>query len=125
MEVALLQAKKSCPFIHVASASSLRRLTTGSNTNRLLLKAKQCPIMSQAIQSRSISTTKVAPQTPSKPLKASVVGKFSLFFVCRAEKKTNLSHLQVTTRVPFPPLPLLSLIKLKSILITRAFTKMN
>jgi 5-aminolevulinate synthase len=75
METALLQAKKTCPFIHVASASSLRRLTTGSNTNPLLLKAKQCPIMSQAIQSRSISTSKAVTQTPSKPLKASIAGK--------------------------------------------------
>lgn len=53
-----MQAKKSCPFIHVASASSLRRLTTGSS-NPLLSKAKQCPIMSQAISSRSISTSAV------------------------------------------------------------------
>lgn len=74
-----MQAKKSCPFIHVASASSLRRLTTtGSNQamSPLMTKAKQCPIMSQAIQSRSISTSNVVAQaTPSKPVKASA-GKF-------------------------------------------------
>lgn len=68
-----MQAKKSCPFIHVASASSLRRLTTtGPNQamSPLMTKAKQCPIMSQAISSRSISTSSVVSQTPSKPLKA-------------------------------------------------------
>lgn len=69
-----MQAKKSCPFINVASASSLRRLTTGSSANQamspLMNKAKQCPIMSQAIQSRSISTSNVVAQSPSKPVKA-------------------------------------------------------
>jgi 5-aminolevulinate synthase len=72
MELALMQAKKSCPFIHVASASSLRRLTAGSNQvmSPLMTKAKQCPIMSQAISSRSISTSNVVSQTPSKPVKA-------------------------------------------------------
>lgn len=71
-----MQAKKSCPFIHVASASSLRRLTmTGPNQamSPLMTKAKQCPIMSQAISSRSISTSSVVSQTPSKPLKATAV----------------------------------------------------
>ncbi|KAI8988644.1 pyridoxal phosphate-dependent transferase [Pilobolus umbonatus] len=63
MEIALLQAKKSCPFIHVASASSLRRLTS-SSLNPLLLKAKQCPVMSQAISSRSLSTSKTVQQPP-------------------------------------------------------------
>jgi 5-aminolevulinate synthase len=74
MEIALMQAKKSCPFIHVASASSLRRLTTGGANQAmspLMTKAKQCPIMSQAIQSRSISTSNVVSHAPSKPLKAS------------------------------------------------------
>ncbi|KAI8091918.1 pyridoxal phosphate-dependent transferase [Thamnidium elegans] len=55
MEIALMQAKKSCPFIHVASASSLRRLM-GKN-NLLLNKAKSCPIMGQALSARSISTS--------------------------------------------------------------------
>lgn len=50
-----MQAKKSCPFIHVASASSLRRLM-GKN-NLLLNKAKSCPIMGQALSARSISTS--------------------------------------------------------------------
>jgi 5-aminolevulinate synthase len=63
-----MQAKKSCPFIHVASASSLRRLTTGSNQamSPLMNKARQCPVMGQAISSRSISTTPVVEQTPTK-----------------------------------------------------------
>ncbi|OBZ86405.1 5-aminolevulinate synthase, mitochondrial [Choanephora cucurbitarum] len=72
MEVALLQAKKSCPFINVASASSLRRLTSG-NMNPLITKAKQCPVMGQAISSRSLSTSSVATQTPTKPTKATAV----------------------------------------------------
>ncbi|KAI8092128.1 pyridoxal phosphate-dependent transferase [Gilbertella persicaria] len=73
MEVALLQAKKSCPFIHVASASSLRRLTSGPNINPLITKAKQCPVMSQAISSRSISTSRAVSQAPSKPAKAATI----------------------------------------------------
>jgi 5-aminolevulinate synthase len=73
MEIALLQAKKSCPFIHVASASSLRKLTTSANqaASPLMAKAKQCPIMSQAISARSLSTSKAVPQSPSKAVKAS------------------------------------------------------
>ncbi|KAG1180111.1 hypothetical protein G6F70_002001 [Rhizopus microsporus] len=71
MEVALMQAKKSCPFIHLASASSLRRMTS-SGVNPLITKAKQCPVMSQAISARALSTSSVVKQTPSKPVKASI-----------------------------------------------------
>lgn len=57
-----MQAKKTCPFIHVASASSLRRLTTGNTMGPLMSKARQCPVMSQAISSRSMSTTVESPK---------------------------------------------------------------
>ncbi|KAI7901803.1 pyridoxal phosphate-dependent transferase [Cokeromyces recurvatus] len=80
MEIALLQAKKSCPFIHVASASSLRQLTTAGTSrsaNPLMLKAKQCPVMSKAIQRRSLSTTQTVSQNPSKPLRATAVNNHS------------------------------------------------
>ncbi|KAF7722934.1 mitochondrial 5-aminolevulinate synthase [Apophysomyces ossiformis] len=73
MEFALAQAKKSCPFIHVASAASLRRLSTASSQgNPLLTKAKQCPVMSKAIlaKSRDISTTRALAQKPSTPVSA-------------------------------------------------------
>jgi 5-aminolevulinate synthase len=73
MEVALMQAKKTCPFIHLASASSLRRMTS-SGTSTLITKAKQCPVMSQAISSRSFSTSRAVHQAPTKPVKA-VEGK--------------------------------------------------
>lgn len=66
-----MQAKKSCPFIHLASASSLRRLTT-SGSSPLVTKAKQCPIMSQAISTRALSTTPAVKQTPSQPIQAAI-----------------------------------------------------
>ncbi|CDS14200.1 Putative 5-aminolevulinate synthase [Lichtheimia ramosa] len=78
MEVALAQAKKSCPFLHVASASSLRRLSTLQSKaakpgSALLNKAQQCPVMSQAIQTRGISTSRVVTQKPTTPVKAKAV----------------------------------------------------
>ncbi|KAI9319117.1 pyridoxal phosphate-dependent transferase [Dichotomocladium elegans] len=80
MEIALAQAKKTCPFLHVTSASSLRRLSShaasgASKTSALLNKAQQCPVMSQAIQvqTRGISTSHVAAQKPSAPVKAKAV----------------------------------------------------
>lgn len=78
MEVALVQAKKSCPFLHVASASSLRRLSTLQSKaakpgSALLNKAQQCPVMSQAIQTRGISTSRVVTQKPTTPVKAKAV----------------------------------------------------
>lgn len=81
MEVALVQAKKSCPFLHVASASSLRRLSALQSKgaaaakpgSALLNKAQQCPVMSQAIQTRGISTSRVVSQKPTTPVKAKAV----------------------------------------------------
>jgi 5-aminolevulinate synthase len=76
MEVALMQAKKSCPFIHLTSNSTLKRLSANaaSTGNGLLRKAQQCPVMSQAMgqqhQARAISTSSVAAQAPSKVAKA-------------------------------------------------------
>lgn len=91
-----MQAKKSCPFIHVASASSLRRLTTGSSANQamspLMNKAKQCPIMSKAIQSRSISTSNVVAQSPSKPLKATAVANHGQGPTPAATSAAAVSH---------------------------------
>ncbi|KAI8332477.1 pyridoxal phosphate-dependent transferase [Chlamydoabsidia padenii] len=75
MEVALMQAKKSCPFIHVTSTNTLKRLSTSASAgNGLLRKAQQCPVMSQAIgqQARPLSTSSVASQTPSKVVQAEV-----------------------------------------------------
>ncbi|CAO3644855.1 unnamed protein product [Cunninghamella blakesleeana] len=75
MEVALMQAKKSCPFIHVATTSTLKRLTSNASSGKgLIHKAQQCPVMSQAMgqQTRSLSTTSSVAQTPSKVVKAEV-----------------------------------------------------
>ncbi|KAI8388821.1 pyridoxal phosphate-dependent transferase [Radiomyces spectabilis] len=62
MEFALMHAKKSCPFMHVASASSLRKLGNGTSAT-LLNKAKQCPVMSQAINVRKRSLTTATPMS--------------------------------------------------------------
>lgn len=73
MEVALMQAKKSCPFIHVTSTNALKRLSANASAgNGLLRKAQQCPVMSQAMgqQARPLSTSSVAKQTPSKVAQA-------------------------------------------------------
>ncbi|KAI8331325.1 pyridoxal phosphate-dependent transferase [Chlamydoabsidia padenii] len=77
MEVALMQAKKSCPFIHVTSTSTLKRLSSNvaSTGNGLLRKAQQCPVMSQAMgkqHARPLSTSSAAAQSPSKVVKAEV-----------------------------------------------------
>lgn len=72
MEVALMQAKKSCPFIHLTSNSALKRLSANaaSTGNGLLRKAQQCPVMSQAMGQRAISTSSAVTQAPSKVAKA-------------------------------------------------------
>lgn len=74
MEVALMQAKKSCPFIHITPTSTLKRLSTNAaaSGNGLIRKAQQCPVMSQAMgaQVRPLSTSSAAAQSPSKVVKA-------------------------------------------------------
>ncbi|KAI7863506.1 pyridoxal phosphate-dependent transferase [Spinellus fusiger] len=58
MESILLHAKKTCPFLHASSASSLRTLATPAHATQsmLLTQAKRCPVMGQAIQKRHQST---------------------------------------------------------------------
>ncbi|ORY93080.1 pyridoxal phosphate-dependent transferase [Syncephalastrum racemosum] len=81
MEFALSQAKKTCPFLHVTSASSLRRLSSmpaGASTKQssiLLNKAKQCPVMGQAmaVQKRGVATSRPAAQKPTPSVKATAV----------------------------------------------------
>ncbi|KAI8137910.1 pyridoxal phosphate-dependent transferase [Fennellomyces sp. T-0311] len=80
MEFALSQAKKTCPFLHITSTSSLRRLSTlpaGAKQNSALLtKAQQCPVMSKAMeqtQTRAVSTSRVAAQKPTSSVKAKAV----------------------------------------------------
>ncbi|KAG2226521.1 hypothetical protein INT45_014265 [Circinella minor] len=86
MEFALSQAKKTCPFLHVTSTSSLRRLSTlpagAKKSNALLNKAQQCPVMSKAMeaqntttpaatqQTRTISTSRSSFQKPTASVKA-------------------------------------------------------
>ncbi|KAI8984315.1 pyridoxal phosphate-dependent transferase [Mycotypha africana] len=54
MESVLLQARKTCPFLHAQSSASLRKI---ARTDGLLTKAKQCPVMSMAIQNRKIHSS--------------------------------------------------------------------
>ncbi|KAG1447873.1 hypothetical protein G6F56_009118 [Rhizopus delemar] len=91
MEAALMQAKKSCPFIHLASASSLRRLTT-SGSSPLVTKAKQCPIMSQAISTRALSTTPAVKQTPSQPIQAAIQAEVKASNVAPAVSHSTQKH---------------------------------
>ncbi|CAO3597749.1 unnamed protein product [Absidia cylindrospora] len=76
MEVALMQAKKLCPFIHITPTSTLKRLSTNAaaSGNGLMRKAQQCPVISQAMgaQARPLSTSSAAAQAPSKVVKAEV-----------------------------------------------------
>lgn len=52
MELALLQARKTCPFLNFNSSSALKQLN--SKASGLLLKANQCPVMGAAIQTRGL-----------------------------------------------------------------------
>ena len=67
MEFALSQAKKTCPFLHVTSTSSLRRLSTlpagAKKSNALLNKAQQCPVMSKAMEAQNTTTSAATQQT--------------------------------------------------------------
>lgn len=53
MELALLQARKTCPFLNVNSSSALKQLNNKSS-GLLLRKANQCPVMGAAIQTRGL-----------------------------------------------------------------------
>ncbi|KAG0164418.1 mitochondrial 5-aminolevulinate synthase [Apophysomyces sp. BC1034] len=64
MESVLLHGKKACPFLH-ANASSLRSFA--AKDNALLVKAKQCPVMANAIKSRGFASTPKATR-PAAPV---------------------------------------------------------
>lgn len=73
MELALSQAKKTCPFLHVTSTASLRRLAAQPATKQasvLLTKAQQCPVMSKAMAVRALSTSRSVAQKPTPSVKA-------------------------------------------------------
>jgi 5-aminolevulinate synthase len=72
MERVLNTAHKACPFLHNASAATLRNLSvkapTGVANSKLMNKAQQCPVMGKAIAvqtSRFHSSAKAATPTPS------------------------------------------------------------
>ncbi|CAO3688975.1 unnamed protein product [Umbelopsis ramanniana] len=74
MERVLNTAQKACPFLHNASAATLRNLSTktssGATSNKLMNKAQQCPVMGKAMAvqtSRFHTTAKVATPTPTIP----------------------------------------------------------
>jgi len=74
MERVLNSAHKACPFLHNASAATLRHLSvkapSGAASSKLMTKAQQCPVMGKAIAvqtSRFHTSAKVATPTASAP----------------------------------------------------------
>ncbi|KAG2172315.1 hypothetical protein INT43_004857, partial [Umbelopsis isabellina] len=74
MERVLNTAQKACPFLHNASAATIRGLSakapSGATNTKLMTKAQQCPVMGKAIAvqtSRFHTASKAAAPAPTAP----------------------------------------------------------
>jgi hypothetical protein len=74
MERVLNTAQRACPFLHNASAATIRGLSakapSGATNTKLMTKAQQCPVMGKAIavqSSRFHTASKAAAPAPTAP----------------------------------------------------------